>query len=197
MDHKYWNIRLAICCNAVLLPVLNYIKSKLNCLVLHFPHLWNKKVMFPVIIKCSKVGGWEHCQGVMHCEENGGLQKNVQVLSVCKRGQVVLAKDESWRRFLGVKPHDSLAGINFYQLGKMAEPPIDCRIEDEVKSLEALPALCQWCSSPGDSQSSFRRTSTGLSVAHRASQGLCYQPESVGRMMLLYPTSPFVVSKKM
>lgn len=50
----------------------------------------------------------------------------MQVLSVCRGGQVVLAKDESWGSFLGVKSHDSLAGINFYQLGKMAEITIDC-----------------------------------------------------------------------
>lgn len=57
MDHKYQNIHLAVCCNAVLLPVLNYNKSKLNCLVPHFPHLWNEAIMFPIIIKYSKVGG--------------------------------------------------------------------------------------------------------------------------------------------
>lgn len=35
----------------------------------------------------------------------------------------VLAKDESWSSFLGVNSHDSLGGINFYQFGKLAEPP--------------------------------------------------------------------------
>lgn len=36
----------------------------------------------------------------------------------------MLAKDESWGSFLGVKSHDSLAGIIFYQLGKMAMQPL-------------------------------------------------------------------------
>lgn len=100
----------------------------------------------------AKVGGW---RALLRCDvllvKWWLPKKNVQVLSVCKWGQVVLAKDESWGSFLGVKSHDSPAGINFCQLGKMAEPPIACWIEDEVKILEALPLrlLCQWCSSPG------------------------------------------------
>lgn len=62
----------------------------------------------------------------------------MQVLLECKQSQIALAKDESYGSFVVLKSHDSLAGFKFYQLGKMAEPTIN---ENEVKSLEALPAL--------------------------------------------------------